>query len=592
MYRPKKHVRLTALPHTPQLKDVEVVHDEARKARGCTVELPWRNKRTEMSYSLTVRVELAGGDPVWTLYEGDEEASRVVWSSSFEDVELLFDVLTLSIPEEVENTDLSQDPYPSTMVESAQHTRKTGTKTPSYPEKPPGYYDSGLLKEEDLEVYKQKQEKEEAEKKEAEKKEQAKPKEPEKKEKPEPEPSSQSGVHPQATHSGAYPQQSNQSGAYPAQYPPQQAPSNQSGAYPAQYPPQQAPSNQSGAYPAPYPPQQAPSNQSGAYPAPHHIPQGYQFPPPPGYPYPPPGYPYQPYPPSGYNQYPAQNVAGSVSVEPGSVPPSQVDRGESKSADPESGSRPKKNQPNVRLGRFLVEAGIVPQSTVDAALQLQDLVRTGALPTIKAAEAVRRAHVRGGQVDPKLTKIVTDEETQSVVAPPLGQILVEAAILRGPVLKSALALQKKVRASDISKGDAIDQLCEEVFGVGSKRSTSVSESKESIKAVELLKSIGLLSEFDLDTASKVKDKHGGRLVSILERAGKIDSLTVDAALKCVTLMKVEKLNLDKAAIALHYCQRSRVSLEDALKELGWKKSVLGVADDEEVEVVVGELEEE
>src|SRR5581483_9843805 len=100
MFKPKKHVRLTALSQAPKVAEVRVLVDEAKKARGCTVELPWRNKLTGVPYSLTVRVEVAGGDPMWTLYEGEGDASRVVWSSPFDDVELLYDVLMLSIPAE------------------------------------------------------------------------------------------------------------------------------------------------------------------------------------------------------------------------------------------------------------------------------------------------------------------------------------------------------------------------------------------------------------------------------------------------------------------------------------------------------------
>lgn len=561
MYRPKKHVRLTALPSAPDLTSVREVYEEARKARGCTVELPWRNKRTSVNYSLTVRVELAGGDPVWTLYEGDSGNSRVVWSSSFEDVELLFDVLTLSLPDEVTTEEIS-----GSSSDDFDGRDKSGSSSTSLPEKPPGYYDSGFLKEEDLEFYKQKEEtrtRAEAKKSsefaltESQSEESTREK-------------TKENVAEKIDKSRDSRKEA-ETESHPQPAPPVPSPASMnSGAYPAQYP--------FPGYPPGYP---------AAYPPPHPQQQGYlpNYPPPPGYGYPPqPGYsPQQGYPPQqggyGYPQqgghdYSSGDTAGTVTVNPGGIP-AEARRSHTAEHRIDVGKMATKDQPNVRLGQFLVEAGIVPESTVDAALQLQDLVRSGSLSTAKAAEAVRRAHVRGGQVDPALTSINPTEETPSVVAPPLGQILVEAAILRGPILKTALTLQQKVRDSKIDKEEAIDQLCVEVFGVSSKKRSGDSETEDSTKAVELLKSAGLISEFDLDAASKVKDKHGGRLVNILQRAGKLDAVTVDAALQCVTLMKEEKLNVDKAAIALHYCQRSRVGLEDALQELGWKKEVLG-----------------
>src|SRR5690606_38942755 len=101
MYKPpKKHIRLESLNKAPEVADLRAALAEASKQRGSTIELPWMSRSTGTPYSITVRVELAGGDPMWTLYEGQGGKSRVVWSSPFEDPELLFDVLLLSIPEE------------------------------------------------------------------------------------------------------------------------------------------------------------------------------------------------------------------------------------------------------------------------------------------------------------------------------------------------------------------------------------------------------------------------------------------------------------------------------------------------------------
>ena len=231
---------------------------------------------------------------------------------------------------------------------------------------------------------------------------------------------------------------------------------------------------------------------------------------------------------------------------------------------------PSKPRPNLRLGQFLVESGLVPESTVDAALQLQALVRSGSLSTAQAAEAVRRAHIRGGAVDPKLIAAPVSPNDMKTVAPPLGQILVEAAIIRGPIIRQALKLQEAIRSGEMSKDDALDALCLEVFGVGRKVQDNSGESTESTQALELLRKAQLVSDFDHETASKVRDKHGGQLVSILVKAGKLDQHTADGAFKCNQLVAQKKIEEGKAIIALHYCQRSRIDLDSALKELGWE----------------------
>ncbi len=231
-----------------------------------------------------------------------------------------------------------------------------------------------------------------------------------------------------------------------------------------------------------------------------------------------------------------------------------------------------KPRPNLKLGQFLVEAGLVPETTIDAALGLQELVRSGSLSTGQAAEAVRRAHIRGGAVDPKLIAAPVNPADMKTVAPPLGQILVEAAIVRGPVVRQALKLQESIRSGELSKEEALDALCLEVFGVGRKASATEGETNESSRAVELLRKAQLVSDFDHETASKVRDKHGGQIINILVKAGKLDQHTADGAFKCNELIDQEKLLPEKAIIALHYCQRSRIDLDSALGELGWATS--------------------
>lgn len=484
---------------------------------------------TTVPYSLTVRYEVAGGDPMWTLYEGEGAKSRVVWSSPFEDVELLYDVLMLSIPEEVDTGELQTGSHKTQSASEARAAAAasgvlpqppnyygqdllTGNEKMEMPQTPPGYLyssndgDLGLLKDDDPPP------KKEEPKPAAKKKEPAK--EGEKK------PTTETPIPQQA--------QMNPTPPYGTPIPGYQ--------YPPGYPyPQQG-------YPQGYP-------QQGYYP-----PQGY-----PGYP--PQGY--QGYPPG----YPPQQGAGTVAVQPGATQGAQGDKSAAASRPTDQDlSRPR---PNLRLGQFLVEAGLVPESTVDAALQLQELVKSGSLSTNQAAEAVRRAHIRGGAVDPKLIAAPLTNADLKTVAPPLGQILVEAAIIRGPVIRQALKLQESIRSGEMSKEDALDALCLEVFGVGRKSSDVGGETTESTSALELLRKAQLVSDFDHETASKVRDKHGGQLLNILVKAGKLDQHTADGAIKCNEFISAEKLEEGKAIIALHYCQRSRIDLDSALKELGW-----------------------
>ena len=126
-------------------------------------------------------------------------------------------------------------------------------------------------------------------------------------------------------------------------------------------------------------------------------------------------------------------------------------------------------RPNVLLGEFLVQAGLIPEGTLKAALQLQEMVRSGTLSTRQAAEAVRRAHNRGGEVEQFSASTPTKEPgIAKIDAPPLGEILVEAGLIRFVILKAVLNLQEVVRTGALSKEDAIQAFIQEHFGKGSK----------------------------------------------------------------------------------------------------------------------------
>lgn len=87
------------------------------------------------------------------------------------------------------------------------------------------------------------------------------------------------------------------------------------------------------------------------------------------------------------------------------------------------------------------------------------------------------------------------------------------------------------------------------------------------RVIDLLKQAQLVSEADVETASKVRSKHGGDIGQILVSAGKIGGKTLEAAAECSEYMRFGRLRVDKAIMALHYCERMRAGLKDAFDEL-------------------------
>lgn len=522
MYKPKKQIRLDVLDGLPKMSDLKTLLSEANRSKGSTVELPFRGQT--IGFSLTVRVEVGGAEPIWTLYEGQGKGSRVVWSSPFEDLELLYDVLCLSLPQEVGKAALPP--------EVTQEVSKPAAVSEHEPSPPPSY--------KDLDPY------------------------------------TSSAETATSTYADEFFKEAEREKAAP---PPAPAPA------PAQPAPSPAPQPQA---PPPYPyPQAMPPGYPypPAYPPPGYgypqYPPGYAYPPgygyPPGYPAYPPGYP-PPVPPNPADPYGQQGAQAPQYPygQPQQPAQQQAPQQAPATSGPKIAPDPDllKKRPNVLLGHFLVEAGLVPEPTLNAALQLQEMVKAGSLTSAQAAEAVRRAHERGGKVDPNVftaTPPRGDISEAKPIAPPLGEILVQAGLITMPVLKAALTLQEVVRTGAMSKEDAVEGFIREHFGAAGKPGAIKNEPKNVIRTLDLLKKAGLLADQDLQTAMTVKKKHGGELPKILMAAGKLDDVTFGAATTCDELINESRLKIEQAIIALHFCQRSRVTFDEAVEELGWEK---------------------
>jgi hypothetical protein len=226
------------------------------------------------------------------------------------------------------------------------------------------------------------------------------------------------------------------------------------------------------------------------------------------------------------------------------------------------------------LGTFLVEAGLVPKTTIDSALQVQVLVSQGTLSPVKAAEAVRRAHLRGGGLEPE-ESVSAFKPNDGVVRikPQIGQVLVMAGIITAVQLKAALYLQDVMRSGSMSMEEAVELLKREINPAQVKTQTAeqikAASAEDFTKAIALAKQAGLVTDSDIGAAQKVKEKHGGEISKILVVAGKLDQLTLDAAKTCQKCVDEGKLRVDQAIMALHYCQRMRVPFEEAVEELGY-----------------------
>lgn len=169
-----------------------------------------------------------------------------------------------------------------------------------------------------------------------------------------------------------------------------------------------------------------------------------------------------------------------------------------------------KQQPNILLGHLLVESGLLPEPTLDAALKLQEMVRSDSLTPAQAIEALRKAHERGLNV-------------------------IESAAV------SAMA------------------------------AAGGHEGSQSRMVVDLVKQAGLISDDEIAAVMKIT-RGKGDLDQVLVAARKVNAVTMEAARACWPLVRDGRLKPEQAIIALHYCDRSMVSFEDAVRDMGWDLS--------------------
>lgn len=184
-----------------------------------------------------------------------------------------------------------------------------------------------------------------------------------------------------------------------------------------------------------------------------------------------------------------------------------------------------KGSPNVLLGQLFVGSGIVSERGLDAALKLQEMVRGGQLTSEQSVLAMKRAAELGGNLDDDVIAWAKDPD--------------------------AAQKRQKTATGSIPKAQA----------------PPPRDAVAAQRIADLLKQAGLVTDEDLEIARKVKSKHGGDLTQILVSAGKLSAKTVEAAAEIQNLVAVGSLRIDKAIMALHYCERMRVGLKEALKEI-------------------------
>jgi hypothetical protein len=249
------------------------------------------------------------------------------------------------------------------------------------------------------------------------------------------------------------------------------------------------------------------------------------------------------------------------------------------------------------VGRMMVIAGVVNHSVVARALEIQVMLREGKMSHSEAVELLKAESLRILPVEQTATQrglskkdankkvrlgellmlsgVITEGDMLNVLEmglttpKPLGDILIEMGIINQVILDTALKMQNMISNGIIDIRAAAAAL-NELSRTGTviyPEKCSVDDGNE-MRIGDLLKQTGLVDNDDIQEAIVWSSEYPAMLGKMLVVAGSIDEGTLLAALRCQFLMRDKVLSESEARQALLYAQRHRISLDDAIEELG------------------------
>lgn len=249
------------------------------------------------------------------------------------------------------------------------------------------------------------------------------------------------------------------------------------------------------------------------------------------------------------------------------------------------------------VGRMLVVSGRVNHSVLARALEIQVMLREGKMSHGQAVELLKAeslrilpveqtAEQRGlSRQDPNkrvrlgellmLSGVLTENDMLDVLEmglttpKPLGDILMEKGLISKPVLDMALKLQDLISKGSLDIRVAAVAL-QELVSTGKvvDPATCNANDASEMRLGDLLQQTGLVDDDDIQDAITLSSTYPAIIGKMLVVSGSIDEGTLLAAIRCQFLMRNKALNEEDARQALLYAQRHRISLDDALEELG------------------------
>ncbi len=261
------------------------------------------------------------------------------------------------------------------------------------------------------------------------------------------------------------------------------------------------------------------------------------------------------------------------------------------------------SETGLPVGRVMVSMGMVNDQLMATVLNAQEMIRDRKVTREQAIQGLKSARLRDLQEQNKspvanqgkllthsgirlgelfvLAGILLEDDLMNVLElgliqkQPLGQILIESGFINQNLLEAALSLQGMVFNATLNSMQAAEVLSR-VHATGVTISQAISRLGQdkshpgkAMRLGEFLVLAGLVTNDDIESAIRHSAQNTTLIGKMLLAAGVVDEPILYAALRCQFLVRDGFLKIEQAIIALNYCQRAKVSLDDAIQELGW-----------------------
>jgi hypothetical protein len=252
------------------------------------------------------------------------------------------------------------------------------------------------------------------------------------------------------------------------------------------------------------------------------------------------------------------------------------------------------------IGRVVIMMGAISHADLARALDIQAMLRTGKINEREATEYLT-AHKttrnlnqfspqQASEKDGKkvfrlgefliLAGILTETDLMNAVEEsitreqPFGKVLISLGLLEPQQLQLALKLQHAIKNNEETVQGACNKL-QETFNAEQREWRKSKQEKDgetrqpnNVLFGDLLKMAGLVSENDVTKALEMACQQPSVLGRLLILAGSIDESILLSTLRTQYLLTNGQINIDGAVRGLRYAEEHKVSLDDALDQLG------------------------